>query len=200
MLTSHANFSRVTSPTNFACQIFARCTSPVNLSSQLFASYFKCQICLPTFRELLHLPTSSPTDCLLLQLPTSPANVWSVTSRANFACQLFGRELLQFSCQLFESYFTCQLPMPTAHFLRQLLGSYFTCHCLMSRGFACHLPKAVVPKKGLKSMNSESFNHNHLLPLVLQNVENLKPCIPQPSPSTREPCFLETRNDCVTPK
>ena len=82
-------------------------------STHSAGSNFTCQLCLPTFRELLHLPTSS-------------ANFSRVASPANFACQLVEscftcqlcqrfRELLHLptSCQLFEHYFTCQLLMPT---------------------------------------------------------------------------------------
>ena len=53
-----------------------------------------CKLCLPTFRELFHLPTSR-------------ANLSRVISPANF------------SCQLFDKYFTCQLLMLTfCEFLR----------------------------------------------------------------------------------
>ena len=64
---------------NFTCQLLmSTCqevVSPANFSCQLFESYCTCQLLMPTFRELLHLPPSH-------------ANILKVISPANFSCQL----------------------------------------------------------------------------------------------------------------
>ena len=127
----------------FTCQLFMptwRVTSPANFSCQLFGSCFTCQLLTPPCRELLYLPTLPANFCWdLLCPPTSRANFVRVKSPANFACQLG------------ESYFTCQLRLPTfrellhlrttranfsgftapAIFSRQLFESYFACQLLI---------------------------------------------------------------------
>ena len=70
--TSHASFSRVTSPANtsrhflsfspanFSCPSrpanFSRVMSPANFSCQLFDSYFTSQFIISTFRVISHFP------------------------------------------------------------------------------------------------------------------------------------------------
>ena len=60
----------------------------------------------------LHLPTSLATFPEFENMPTSPANLSRVKTPANFLCQLF------------ESYFNCQLPTPTFRELLHLLTSH----------------------------------------------------------------------------
>ena len=124
---------RVSSPANFSssdgnCYAIHHLhkkrlqTSPASFSCQLFKSYFTCQLLMPTFRELLHLPTSHanvlritlPTNfschlfegLLILHLPASHANFRELL---HLPTSIFSRgtSLANFSCQLFEIYFTC---------------------------------------------------------------------------------------------
>ena len=122
------------------------------------AANVTCQLRLPTFREILHLPTSPanfacqlferyftcqllvPTFRELLRPPTSPTNFPKVvTSPANFSCQLFESH---FTCQLLVPTFRKLLHLPTSHanFSRANSPANFSCQ-LFETYFSCvHLP------------------------------------------------------------
>ena len=163
--TSHANLSRVTSPANLApCEFVL---SPMNpLRGSCVSKRSRCgAVRIPTFREILYLPTSRgnfsknhftcqllvPPFREVLHLPTSPANFSRVTSPANFSRQLFEN---YFACQLLMLTFRKLLHLPASHanfsrvtspanFSCQLFESYFTCQLLMPTFllsyFACQL-------------------------------------------------------------
>ena len=102
-------------------------------------SRFTCQLLVPTFREQPHLPTS----CANFSRATSPANLSCQLVESYCACQLLMPtclEVTNFSCQLLESNFTCQLLMPTCRELLHLP----TCRANLSRvispsNFSCQL-------------------------------------------------------------
>ena len=89
---------------NGLCPNFSRVTTPASFSCQLFENYFTCQLLMPTFREILYLPTS----------------------RGNFTCQLFEN---YFTCQLLMPTFREILYLPTSR--GNFSNNYFTCQLLM---------------------------------------------------------------------
>ena len=98
---------------------FRELYSPANLACQLFECYFACQLRLPTLGSYFacNIPRQLSKSCL----SNSRANFFTVTPTAKCS-RITSRA--NFSCQVFESYFTCQLVVPTFRELLRLSNSH----------------------------------------------------------------------------
>ena len=98
------------------CEAYSLSTQVVRKApSSKTGRNFTCQLLMPTFRELLHLPASHTNCSRITSLPASPAN---------FSRELLHLPTLPANVPKPKSYFACQLLAPVFQELLHLPASH----------------------------------------------------------------------------